>query len=65
MYAYVLGLMPYNFLCVQAGLLLAYTTEIGAVMDYKTSGILTLVSLGLVVMVIGTRKYTNSKQKSS
>ena len=60
MYLSLVGLMPYNFLCVQAGLILRVSTSVDDVMDYKTFAILTLSSFSLLAVAFGIRKLKKS-----
>ena len=52
--------MPYNFLCVQAGLILRVSTSVDNVMDYKTFAILTFLSFSLLAAAFGMRKLKKS-----
>ncbi|XP_019854109.1 PREDICTED: transmembrane protein 41A-like [Amphimedon queenslandica] len=54
------GLMPYNFLCVQAGLILRVSTSVDDVMDYKIFAILTISSFSLLAATFGMRKLKKS-----
>ena len=55
-----LGLTPYNFLCVQTGLILNYSTSVDNVMDYNTFAILTISSVVVLAVAIGMRKLKQS-----
>jgi uncharacterized membrane protein YdjX (TVP38/TMEM64 family) len=55
-FSVLIGLFPYNFLSVQTGTLLRYTSDIETVMDTKTFLVLALSSGGLVALAMFLRK---------
>ena len=57
LFLFVLGLVPYNFICVQAGTLLQYMTDLKSLVDFKTFFSLSLTSVTLIIIALCFKKF--------
>ena len=60
-----LGLLPYNFITVNAGAMLSSLRSTSDLMDLKTMGLLVLLALGMLVPVLLRKKAKDREVESS
>lgn len=56
-YSLISGLMPYNFVCVQAGSLLSELTSLDSIFDFWTLSKLFLIALASLIPILARKRF--------